>query len=377
MNDRTFMEHLQKICKENICKKNGLICYTYNDGQNEEGYYNPDCMNIGDYIQSLAAKQFLPSIDEFVDRDQLGEYNGDNINMIMNAWYYIWKKNRIFSKKIRPLLVAIHINNPEEITFDTLKYFKENEPIGCRDYQTRDFLKRNNIKAYFSGCMTLTLGETYKISDNERTNDIYFVNYKLGKKENRLIDTNIQNILKEFPKCKIHYKTHIYPLSKNYLGALYEAENLIKEYAKAKLVITENIHCALPCLSLGTPVILIIPEFDKKRFYGLINLLNYIGKDDKGNFKSRINRDNNGNIVNTNDYQIYANRLKNICMEFMQIDDLNKNKCKKVNFEYHQKDNFKYKIEKNFKLIKKQKIGNIRKITLFGFIKITYKKRVK
>lgn len=49
------------------------------------------------------------------------------------------------------------------------------------------------------------------------------------------------------------------------------------------------------------------------------------------------------------------------------------NDCKRIK-------NFwlKQKLQKlNFRIVKRQKIGNIRKITLFGFIKITYKKRGK
>ena len=34
------------------------------------------------------------------------------------------------------------------------------------------------------------------------------------------------------------------------------AKNLLNKYASAKLVITSRIHCAIPCLSLGTPVLL-------------------------------------------------------------------------------------------------------------------------
>ena len=85
-----FIRHMKKISKPNV-EDFGLICYTYNDGKNEEGYYNPPNCNIGDYIQSLAALQFLPRINGFIDRDQLGTCDR-KLRMIMNAWYFIWKK---------------------------------------------------------------------------------------------------------------------------------------------------------------------------------------------------------------------------------------------------------------------------------------------
>lgn len=170
--------HLKKLTKAQPLAHNGLICYTYNDGKADQGYYAPKDMNIGDYIQSLAARQFFKKIDVCVDRDRLSEYKGPKINLLMNAWYFLWRKNESFSDKFNPLFVAFHINNSENVSAQTLAYLKKHEPIGCRDYQTRDFLKAHQIKAYFSGCLTLTLGKTYKIPDDQRLNRIYFVDYK-------------------------------------------------------------------------------------------------------------------------------------------------------------------------------------------------------
>lgn len=375
MKDEIALKHLYKIGQEPIVPKNGLICYTYNNAEQDEAYYNPMIMNIGDYIQSLAARQYLNHIDEYVDRDQLGEYDGDNINMIMNAWYSIWKKNLVFSRKIRPLLVAVHINNSESITDETLKYFKDNEPVGCRDHQTMNFFKAKGIAAYFSGCLTLTLGETYKVDAGERNENIYFVDYKLGEKENKLIDKEIAKILKKYPRSPIRYKTHMYPLNKDIEGSLYEAECLINDYARAKLVITQNIHCALPCLSLGTPVILVMPEFDKKRFWGIYNLFNYIKLDDEGRAQCEITTDVDGGIINKDDYREYSEFLKEICMKFFHINKMPCNKCKYKAFADHKIDSKDYKIKS--KLFRKIKNGERRTIVIFGFIKISYRRRRK
>jgi hypothetical protein len=40
------------------------------------------------------------------------------------------------------------------------------------------------------------------------------------------------------------------------------AEDLLKYYQKAKLVVTSRIYCALPCLAMGTPVIFVHGNFD-------------------------------------------------------------------------------------------------------------------
>ena len=40
-------------------------------------------INIGDYIQALASRQFLPKIDSYIEREHLKDYDGDKTNMIM------------------------------------------------------------------------------------------------------------------------------------------------------------------------------------------------------------------------------------------------------------------------------------------------------
>ncbi|MEL7239912.1 MAG: polysaccharide pyruvyl transferase family protein, partial [Planctomycetota bacterium] len=46
------------------------------------------------------------------------------------------------------------------------------------------------------------------------------------------------------------------------------AEQQLKAFAEAKLVVTCRIHCALPCLAFGTPVLFIIPRRGSDYFFG-------------------------------------------------------------------------------------------------------------
>jgi len=308
-------EHLAVARQTARAQRNGLICYTYNDGKPEAGYYAPEIMNIGDYIQSLAARQFLPSVEEYVDRDQLGVYAGDRINMIMNAWHRLWRKCMVFSPQINPLMVAVHLNNPEDATDGTIAYFKHHEPIGCRDLHTLEFLHSKGVKSYFSGCMTLTLGRTYRAPDSERTDDIYFVDYKLGECE--LIDSAVLPLLNaRRRKCCCYYRSHYYPLSSDVQSGLREAEALVREYARAGLVITRNIHCALPCLALGTPVVFVVPKFDSTRFKGLLDFFNYAGVNEKGEFVCWIDADARGRVTNPSRHLAYAAYLERAAAAF-------------------------------------------------------------
>src|SRR5690606_30999823 len=104
------------------------------------------------------------------------------------------------------------------------------------------------------------------------------------------------------------------------------AETLLKKYAKAKLVITSRIHCALPCLAMGTPVIFVngFDSFvDSCRFDGILELFNRIDIDSKtgkftANFDLRGDKISQESIVkNLEKHHDLANALKTTCKNFI------------------------------------------------------------
>ena len=82
--------------------------------------------------------------------------------------------------------------------------------------------------------------------DRERTDNIYLVDVKHEFK--RYLPSDIQE--KAIPVTHNGRNT-------NNLARFTAAYQLIEMYASAKLVITQRIHCALPCVAMGTPVIFI------------------------------------------------------------------------------------------------------------------------
>lgn len=328
--------------------------------------------NIGDYVQSLAAKQFTPVIDEYYDKT--AEDSGkDRIKMIMNAWY-IWNPDKFpCSERIIPLPISMHISPlcAERLLSlpKVVKWFKNNEPIGCRDLDTAQLLQSKGIDAYFSGCLTLTLGKCYK---NTEKHGLVFVDpyvakvkheiklsaflnslffsiihlgswIKLNKRFNHSYCTGRFHVLKHLFYCTLFLKTYsnIFSL-KELQNALFfahmvkvgkgtklnseeekimYAEKLVKLYASSELVVTSRIHCALPCLGVETPVLFTTgnaieknsPKSSAGRFTGLINLFNV----------ARINQTAveecpNFPIVNKDDYKVIADDLAKKCTEFMQ-----------------------------------------------------------
>ena len=116
--------------------------------------------NIGDDIQSIAARQYLPRVDCRIQRDYLNLYRGPKTKLILNGWFSHKPENWPPSPDIDPLFVSFHISDGaiEEYTSESsIKYLNQHEPIGCRDKRSTELLKEMGVDAYFSGCLTLTL----------------------------------------------------------------------------------------------------------------------------------------------------------------------------------------------------------------------------
>ena len=247
----------------NYCLNYGLYVYDYR----YEGKIS--LFNIGDYIQSLAALQYLPKNCKpyLVDRDSIQFYNGTKIKLIMNGWHNLNGGNKYVSNQIKPFYISYHLSKCKEIPVEFIKNMINFSQIGCRDIQTRNTLIKYGIKAYFSSCLTTTLDIDYGIDESKRTKEIIFIDYKFGdypEADNYLFSLEAYNF------NKITYISHMLDINLTHIERFKFARKLLNKYAKAQLIITTRIHGALPCLALKTPVILINKKFDYDRYMGLI-----------------------------------------------------------------------------------------------------------
>jgi hypothetical protein len=53
---------------------------------------------------------------------------------------------------------------------------------------------------------------------------------------------------------------------------LARARALLDTYRQARIVVTNRLHAALPCVAMGTPVVLIEPRYEPARLSGLDHL---------------------------------------------------------------------------------------------------------
>ena len=135
------------------------LVYSYNF-RNEN--YQPKNVNLGDYIQTMAADAFLPHVDVEVDRDQLSTPLNERTKLIANSWYCLNDNWHLFSPQLDVLLISMHVGqlscrNPIQKVLERVNEFAKVRPVGCRDNYTLEFFQKHKIPAYFSGCLTLTL----------------------------------------------------------------------------------------------------------------------------------------------------------------------------------------------------------------------------
>ena len=146
------------------------------------GAYKYQTGNIGDNIQTLAILRFVTKVDYYFDRDKINSTKinpQDQVKLIANGWY-MHHRNGVFDwppedPNLQPLLISMYLerdveSNRADLAFFTEKsraFLKKFGPVGARDEGTKDFLEKNGIEAYYSGCLTLTLLPDATIPKND------------------------------------------------------------------------------------------------------------------------------------------------------------------------------------------------------------------
>lgn len=334
--------------------------------------------NIGDYIQSIAAKQYFDSLESMtlIDREELDEYSGEPSKIILNGWFMHNAKKWPPAKNIDPLFISFHINKSVAnimLLPENIEYFKAHQPIGCRDYSTLKLLKEKGVESYFSGCLTLTLGKTFKnsrqlgdvlivdplvstyVSERPQWSELlpllYIMIYKshmiveLSNRMNREITSySVKEYIKSFLRVlrfyrvfkhcltdevmlKASYLTHFLPAEQYSTNdkRFEKACQLLERYSKARYVVTSRIHCALPCLAMGTPVAYVLnhdeSDVSSCRWGGISELFRTIevsvrqGKVLKSYFKNKLSV--RSCFDNDTKHVSLANKMMDVCFKFV------------------------------------------------------------
>jgi hypothetical protein len=239
--------------------------------------------NLGDYIQILACLQLLdrmqlrPSI--YLDRDtELAgapalESCAGPIVLPLNGWFKRtvgtdpqWPPH----EKIIPVFYGFHIRPhqcPALLGQRSIDYMTAHGPVGCRDLFTVHALAERGVSTYLTNCLSLTFPSR---SPGQACDTVVVASR----------DREILRLLPSQYRDGHVYVNHycVKDSFELYLGA---ARELLEFYrSRARLVITTFLHCALPCIAMGIPVVVFLPKphdqfqqiSDEQRFSGLMEI---------------------------------------------------------------------------------------------------------
>ncbi len=221
-------------------------------------------MNLGDDIQALAALRYLPGASYLIDRDDLGAAAAPaGTPLVANGWWVNYPERLSMSTcRLDPLLTSIHIarsgvlsaNGTSVIDVldrpEVLEYLRERGPVGCRDLASRDLLVERGVDAFFSGCLTLTLPLTAKGVAQPSATRILAVD----------MPRRLMALVRRWSGLPVATLTNWISPRAAGRERLLAARHRLLQIERAHAVITTRLHVALPCISLGVPVLWVVPR---------------------------------------------------------------------------------------------------------------------
>lgn len=205
-----------------------------------------NAFNLGDDIQTLAAQRLLPEHDGYLSREHLDTATENGL-IVLNG-FFMSTDNWPPAPGLTPVFFSFHIRPSKEKVIcspEGIAYLKRHEPIGCRDTGTAALLRRYGVQTYYSKCLTLTLERR---REEPRDGKVFLVG--VGNAGRSIIPRALR-------KKAVVVNQHWVRLPGVPCSLKFDlARNLLETYKRtASLVITSKIHCAMPCIAMGIPVV--------------------------------------------------------------------------------------------------------------------------
>jgi len=218
-------------------------------------YFNARSVNnLGDNMQIIAIdnlyKKMGIDLDDvvYINTHDLATYDGEYVILPVTMPLVDYCEGGIakrFSDKIIPAFLGLTMVK-ESLEWQEVEYLHHYEPIGCRDERTLSTLRKYGVLAYLNGCITLTLSDTQ-----------VYENSIFEEKVPYIVDIDAQfekyipkYILDKAERCS-HFRRDV-PNPKEVAKAQY-----LEYQQRASVIITSLLHCAVPCIAAGIPVIIL------------------------------------------------------------------------------------------------------------------------
>jgi hypothetical protein len=179
--------------------------------------------------------------------------------MIAYGWYQ-WplSGHRLdfpFRRELRPVFLSFHLNDDRLLDAAGIEYLRAHAPIGCRDVATTRQLRALGIPAFFSGCVTTTLGGIFPPPAGPRPTAVAEVDWEPAGDGRQLVQID--------PGVTSRTTGGNLGVAFEYLRGL---------QADFGTVRTSRLHSYLPARALGLDVEFRPPDPADPRFTGLIGI---------------------------------------------------------------------------------------------------------
>lgn len=235
--------------------------------------------NLGDHIQILASEALLrragvtPSFA--VDRDDAIAHDppvegGVRPGIVLNGWFKTnsaeWPPHPAYD----PIYIGFHIRlfqSPSLLSAAALEHYAAHGPVGCRDRHTLSMLRAHGVDAFLSHCLSLTFPR--RLPDPERQTELFVVS-----RDTRIVDY-LPVSLGPFTFLSQYSGEH------DFARNMARAAEMLQTYRTcARLIVTTMLHCALPAIAMGIPVVVFYPpnegkahQSDRERFSSLSEIV--------------------------------------------------------------------------------------------------------
>lgn len=256
--------------------------------------YKYTTTNIGDDFQSFAVEQIVGHRTEKVYRDRLFAHRRP-VRLIGNCWYFVTRPmdtvwatlsgRPLFPPPecIEPLYIGVSIGKRARkwmLTPQAISHFKQHSPVGCRDTHTLKLLQQCGVEAWFSGCPTMSMENTW----GPRTDQIYIVDIDEPEQDRRGLRSltatapkggqpDYRSLIPGSIRERATEITHFTTVGDDQEQRYRMVQELIGKYATAGLVITSRLHVALPCAALGTPCVMLYEGDERLTGYEFLHRL--------------------------------------------------------------------------------------------------------
>ena len=222
--------------------------------------WRPATDNLGDDLVALAAMQHLPRVDCALDADALDAplpKLGDEDRLVLLCPGLFLRSSAHWppEKHIAPVCMGVHISEEDAwglpiATLDGagLDALMACSPIAARDVRTAKRLAKLNIPHTLTGCLSLALEHPSVKRSGILCSDV---------------PDEVVSAIRTFRKDVTVLTHSISNPSPDFTARMDNAKALLTQYASAEMVFTRRLHCAMACLAVGTPVLLLYhPEYE-------------------------------------------------------------------------------------------------------------------